>query len=303
MRAIVYSQYGPPEVLQHKDVDQPLPNADEILIRIHATTATTGDCRMRRADPLGVRLYNGLIRPRRVTILGMELSGVVEATGNAVTRFKPGDPVFAFTGFGFGAYAEYKCLPENGGDVKQGLLAIKPAGLTYQEAAAVPGGGLTALGILRNANIGSRQKVLVYGASGAVGVYAVQLAKYYGADVTGVCSTRNLELVASLGADRVVDYSQEDFTKSGVLYDVIFDAVAKTSPSHSKRALKPHGVFLSAHGSASIQAGDLLFLKELIEAGRLKPVVDRCYPLEEIVEAHRYVDTGHKKGNVVITLE
>lgn len=303
MKAIVANQYGGPEVLQLKEVRKPMPKANEILIKVYATTVTAGDHRMRSFDVppafwLPARIALGITKPKQ-PIYGMELAGEVEEIGKDVTRFKVGDPVFASTlEHNFGAYAEYKCLPE------EGMVAIKPANIPYTEAAALPIGATTALRLLRKGNIRRGQKVLIYGASGSVGTYAIQLAKVFGAEVTGVCSMANLDLVKTLGADHVIDYTKEDFSAIEGCYDIIFDTVGKFPKSQYAKILAQNGTYVSiARLSTKENKESLLAIKELAEAGKIHVFIDRCYPLEEMVEAHRYVDTGHKRGNVVITLE
>ncbi len=328
MKAIVWTEYGPPEVLQLREIEKPTPRENEVLIRIFATTVTSGDCEQRSLKlPFWYRLpmqaYVGFEKPKRITILGMDLAGEVESIGKAVRRFRKGDQVFAATGFvGMGTNAEYICLPE---EPEGGVIAIKPANMTYEEAAAVPVGGIEALHFLRQGDIRNGAKVLIHGAGGTIGTFAVQLARYFGAEVTAVDSTGKLDMLRSIGADQVIDYTQEDFTKSGETYDFILDVVSKSSFSGSIRSLKQNGRYLIAKpgpaqlirgrwtsmksskkvlfGSASPNIEDLLFLKELIEAGKIKSVIDRRYPLEQVPEAHRYIETGSKKGHVIITVE
>jgi NADPH:quinone reductase-like Zn-dependent oxidoreductase len=320
MKAIVYKKYGSPNVLEPINLENPIPKANEVLIRVYATTVTTADCMMRRGDTFLSRILLGLLKPKKkYQILGTELSGKIEALGSKVKMFKSGDEVYAFRGFGTGCYAQYKCMTENGS------IAIKPHNMEFSEAASVVDGATTALFFLKEkANIQKGQKVLINGASGSIGTFAVQLAKYFGAEVTGVCSTKNIELVKSLGADKVVDYSKEDFTRTGDTYDIIFDTVGKSSFLHSRRALVTKGKYISTVMTFMLILQSFLtklgnnqkvifamslnktealnYLRTLIEEGKLKTIIDRQYPLEELREAHTYVEKGHKKGNVVITV-
>jgi NADPH:quinone reductase-like Zn-dependent oxidoreductase len=327
MRAIVWTNYGPPDVLQLREVEKPTPKEDEVLIKIHAATASTADTEFRRLKlpllfALFLRLYLGFIKPTRITILGTEFAGEIVSVGKEVTQFKSGDQLFGYTGLGMRTYAEYLCLSEKPSAMAS-VMAKKPANITYEEAAALPFGGLEALHSLRQANIQPGQKVLIVGAGGSIGTYSVQLAKYYGAEVTGVDKPGKLEMLRSIGANHVIDYTKEDFTKNGQTYDVIFDTISKSPFSRSLRSLNENGTYMNANpglfggirmrlipGSskrvitwtAGYTTNNLLALKELVEAGTIKPVIDRRYPLEQTAEAHRYVEQGHKKGNVVITV-
>ncbi|MBC8374879.1 MAG: NAD(P)-dependent alcohol dehydrogenase [FCB group bacterium] len=307
MKAVICTKYGPPEVLELQDVEKPTPRDDEVLIKIHATTVHIGDTKIRSFKPGLGKVQDALFKPLmrfmigfrgpRKKILGMELSGEIESIGKDVTLFRPGDKVFAATEMSFGAYAEYKCMPENS------VLATIPEAMSYEETAPIPNGGITALRFLRIAKLQKNQKILIYGASGSVGTFTIQLAKTMGAEVTGVCSTPNMDMVRSLGADKVIDYTQKDFTQDPELYDVVFDAVGKASPSDCKSILKPDGVYLNvlkSSGGLKLHLEELQFLQTLMEKGKFTSVIDKRFTLDQIVEAHHYVDKGHKKGNVVI---
>jgi 2-desacetyl-2-hydroxyethyl bacteriochlorophyllide A dehydrogenase len=329
MKAIVWTKYGSPDGLQLREVATPMPRDNEVLINIHAATASTADTELRRLKlpllfAIPLRLYLGVIKPARITILGTEFAGEIVSVGKEVTRFQPGDQVFGYTGLGMRTYAEYICLAEKPSALAS-VMAKKPANMTYEEAAAVPFGGLEALHSLRQANIQPGQKVLIVGAGGSIGTYSVQLARHYGAEVTGVDKPGKLEMLRSIGAEHVIDYTREDFTKSDQKYDVILDTAGKSSFSGSLRSLKENGTYLNANpglfdgvrmrwlskGSrkrvirwtAGYTTDNLLAVKELIESGNIKPIIDRRYPLEQTADAHRYVDTGQKKGNVVITVQ
>ena len=331
MKAVVWTAYGPPEVLQLKEVEKPTPDQDEVLVRIYASTVTAGDCEQRSLKMpfwyrIPMRAYVGFKKPERIKILGMDFAGEIEAAGKNVKLYQEGDMVFGSSGLKFGTNAEYICLPE---EPEEGALAAKPANMSFEESASVPVGGLEALGFLRQGNIQTGQKILINGAGGTIGTFAVQLAKYFGAEVTGVESSGKLDMLRSIGADYVIDFTQEDFSKSGQVYDFILDVVSKGSFSGCIRSLKPDGNYLIANpglsqmirgrwisslpgrrpgkkvifGKAIPKSKDLIFLKELIEAGKIKSVIDKRYRLEQTAEAHRYVEKGHKKGNVVITVE
>ena len=329
MKAIVWTNYGSPDALHLRDVETPAPREDQVLIKVHAATASTADTEFRRLKlPLFfaffLRLYLGFLKPTRIKILGTEFAGEIVSVGKEVTQYKPGDQVYGYTGLGMGTYAEYLCLSEKPSALAS-VMAKKPANATYEEAAALPFGGLEALHSLRQANIQPGQKVLIVGAGGSIGTYSVQLARHYGAEVTGVDKPAKLEMLRSIGADHVIDYTREDFTRNGQVYDVILDTIGKSPFARSLRSLKEHGTYLNANpglfggirmrwlsgGSskrviawtAGYTISNLLALKDLVEAGTIKPVIDRTYPLEQTAEAHRYVDTGNKKGNVVISME
>ena len=329
MKAIIWTRYGPPDVLQLREVKKPVPTNKQVMIKIHSATVTAGDCETRELRlpfyiSIPMRIFFGLIRPKRVKILGQELAGEIESVGKAVSKFKKGDRVFAYTGFGMGAYAEYICLPEKPQDMS-GIVVEIPANISYEEAAAVPLGGLEALHFIRKANIQKGQKILINGAGGSIGTYAVQLAKYFGAEVTAVDSKEKLDMLRSIGARYTIDYTKEDFTLSGKSYDIIFDIIGKSPFSGSMGLLSQDGRYLVANagplrmirglldskknnkkvifGAANPKIEDLLFLKNLIEDKKIKAIIDKSYPLEQIVEAHRYVEKGHKKGNVVITVD
>jgi len=329
VKAIVWTRYGPPDVLQLREVVKPTPKDNEVLIKVHAATAATPDSELRRLKlplfyAIALRLYIGFIRPTRIKIMGTEFAGEIEAVGKDVTGYKPGDQVFGYTGLTMGTYAEYLCMAPNSSGMA-GVMGNKPVNVSYEEAAAVPFGGLEALHSLRIANLQHGQKVLIVGAGGSIGTYSVQLAKLNGAEVTGVDHTEKLDMLRSIGADHVIDYTREDFTKNGEKYDVILDTIDKSPFSGSLRSLNENGTYLNANPgvfdriwmqwalrrsskkvirwTAGYTVNNLITLKELIEAGKIKPVIDRSYPLEQTAEAHRYVDGGHKKGNVVITVD
>lgn len=328
MKAIIWTKYGSPDGLQLKEVEKPTPRDNEVLIKIHASSVTAGDCEMRRLElplmlSLPMRLYAGFSRPKRIKILGQELAGEVIEVGKNVSSYIPGDQVFGTTGFGFGAYAEYICLPEKPNDA-QGVLASKPINLAYEDAATIPTAGLEALHFLRKSNIKPGEKVLIIGAGGSIGTFSIQIAKHLGAEVTGVDSPEKLDLIGYLGANHVIDYTKEDYTKNGETYDLIIDVVGKGSVARRLKLLKDNGYYFLAYAGLShillgiwvstisnkklkIEASsqskeDLIFLRELVEVGKIKPVIDRSYPLEKIAEAHRYAETGKKMGNVVINI-
>ncbi|NJC96003.1 MAG: NAD(P)-dependent alcohol dehydrogenase [Anaerolineales bacterium] len=328
MKAIIWTKYGSPDGLQLGEVDMPTPRDHEVLVKIHASSVTAGDCEMRRLElPLmlsfPVRLYAGFLKPKRIAILGQELAGEVVEVGKGVTSYKIGDQVFGTTGFKFGAYTEYICLPERPDDA-QGTLALKPENLTYEEAAVVPTAGFEALHFLRKANIQPGKKVLIVGAGGSIGTFAIQLARQLGAEVTGVDSPEKLELIRSLGADHVIDHTKGDYTSISETYDLIIDVVGKGSVGRRLKLLKEGGYYFLAYAglshillsmwtsmtsnkrlkieSSAQKKDDLIFLKELLEAGKLKSVIDRSYSLEKTAEAHRYVESGNKKGNVALTV-
>ena len=328
MKAIIWTKYGTPDGLKRQEVEKPSPEADQVLVKIMAATVTAGDCEMRRLQiPLGlsfpIRMYAGFLKPKRISILGQELAGEIEEVGKNVTSFQVGDQVFGTTGFGFGAYAEYICLPEEPGDA-EGVLSAKPVNLTFEEAAAIPTAGLEALHYLREGKAQPGKKVLIIGGGGSIGTFSIQLAKHFGADVTGVDNTEKLELMRSLGADQVIDYTKEEYINSGETYDLIIDMVGRKSVSRRLKLLKQDGIYFLAYArildvvlsiwtsltsskkliisSSKQNKEDLNILKGLIDSGELRSIIDRSFPLDQVAEAHRFAESGLKKGNIAISI-
>lgn len=297
MKAVVYEKYGTADVLNLTEIEKPIPKKDEVLIKVVATSVSAADWRLRKADPFLVRLFNGLFKPRRIKVLGYELAGIVEETGSDVSELKKGDSVFAYCMLKFGGYAEYTCLKETD------IIALKPENMSFEEAATTPLGALTALSLLRKAKVTSGQKILIYGASGSVGTYAIQFAKYFGAEVTSVCSSRNIELVQSLGALYSIDYTQTEVASLNATFDIVFDAVGKISKSTIGKILSPNGKYVTVKSQTKPDKSELLFVKELIESNNLISVIDKTYKLKDIRAAHRYVEQFRKSGNVAVLVQ